>query len=238
MTPSSPTDTSKNNRHLIVLGLWGVLLTLGYQFLLLMKEVPVVVTPSEGGYRDAYYNSSGYNLIDVVAPSSTGPKLKVLSYIVTRSVLSPWILRSLLNKNGAPLIREFAARYCENLYPSGFPINKPTKHQQESAQQWVESNQGILQKGFDLQQPTMEQEERQQKQRIRSVMDYHRLYLSKRATPSQVMERWLQGSKKLSHLRIFASETHVDDILAQAQASEERYATNTPFSVWDVSPSP
>lgn len=217
---------------MMALGLWGVVVTLGYQFLSLMKEVPVVVTVKAGrGEMEAY--DDGYNLIDVVAPSSTGPMLKVLSYVATRSVLSPWILRHLLNKNGAPLVREFAAEFCHNLHPAAFPINRPTQTQTQLAQEWTKANPNILHNGFDLH---PEQQQQQQQQRLRTVTDYHRLYLSQQATPSQVMERWLQGSRHLSHLRIFASNINENDIQAQAKASDERYASNRSLSVWDGVP--
>jgi Asp-tRNA(Asn)/Glu-tRNA(Gln) amidotransferase A subunit family amidase len=231
--------------NLFLLGLIGVVLTLGYQFLLLMQEVPVVVTPADGHEMDAYYDGTGYNLVDVIAPASTGPRLKLLSYIVTRSVFSPWILRHLLNRNGAPQVREFAAKYCHRFHPAAFPLIRPTLDVIERAQEWVDNNPNILQKGFDLQRPKEiphdEEEEGSglalQPHKYRTVMDYHRLYLSKKATPSQVMDRWLQGSKHhLSHLRIFASDVNEDDVRAQAKASDERYASSQPLSVWDGVP--
>lgn len=203
------------------------------KLLYLMHEVPVSESEMSLDHLLDPSNEHAYNIVDLAVPSSSGRLLPILSYIATKSMLSPWILRHLLNKNGAPSVRQFAARYCRRLPPTHFPIHRATAEDMELARTWRDGClDTVLRHGLDLSPSTSGSADR----RFRSVMDYHGVYRSRTATPVEVMERWIQGAEQnLRHLHIF-SDVSPESIRSQARASAERWANGDPLSVWDGVP--
>lgn len=216
---------------------WGVLgvsvAILSQLLLAVLIETPVSEIESP---LATFQNAHEYNIVDLRAPASTGPALKVMAYFITKSPLSPFILRHLLNANGVHMIRELSAKYCRRIPPTHFPVHKASKEEMERAQSWKDTHAAtVLQDGLGLSR-SKSNDNNDPAPGYRSIMDYHRLYKSKRATPTQVMERLIHGAEQeLPHLRIFAC-FRPDNIRQQAQESEARWAAGAPLSIWDGVP--
>lgn len=198
----------------------------------------------EGPPSSAMLGKTSYNLVDVSAPAAAGPLLPWVAWVVARSPVSPWILRYLLNANGAAVVRGFAVEHCAGIPPAWYPIHKATASELELGASWNQPNRSgedhqgvaitttdaVLARGLEgLGHP-------EQTSAYRSVQDYHGVYRSGKATPSDVMERWWEGSEQLAGLKIFASAAHREDLLAQALASDARWNAGKPLSVWDGVP--
>lgn len=211
--------------------LLGVTLALFVEFLVLTKERPVLVEEVPiASIADGATTGHEYNIVDLSAPSSSGPMLRYLSYIVTKSPLSPWILRHLLNKNGVHLVRELSSKHCRDLPPVHFPVHKATSQQMQEAQTWNDHyGAAVLEKGHEV-------SRRKPAPGYRSVLDYRKVYQRRGIKPSVVMERLIQGVEQhVGHLNMFAS-FRPDDIRRQALESDARWAAQEPLSVWDGVP--
>lgn len=203
--------------------------------IVILQERPVSEVPMPIAI---FLDAPDYNLIDVQAPASTGPFLKVLSYIIAKSPLSPFLLRHLLNANGVHLIRELAARYCRHVPPTHFPAHKASPEEVEQARSWQKVHgAAILKDGFEISRRSGDVgKSKDPAPGYRSITDYHKLYKSQKATPSQVMERLIQGAQtKLQHLKVFAC-FRPEHIRQQAREADRRWAEGTPLSVWDGVP--
>jgi hypothetical protein len=218
-------------KHILPSALVGIVLALFVQFIILMKERPVVVEDLPiNDISELSTMGHEYNIVDLSAPNSSGRMLQYFSYIITKSPLSPLILRYLLNKNGVHLIRELSARHCRNLPPIQFPVHKATEQQIQEAQVWNDQfGVAIREKGHEL-------SSRKQVRGYSSVMDYHTVYQREGIKPSVVMERLIKGVEQhLAHLRMFAS-FRPDDIRTQALESDARWKAREPLSIWDGVP--
>jgi hypothetical protein len=70
----------------------------------------------------------------------------------------------------------------------------------------------------------------------RTVLDYNKLYKSKKAKPSDVMDNLIIGATtKLNHLNIFSCFRPYH-IRKQALESDNRWKLNKPLSIWDGVP--
>jgi Asp-tRNA(Asn)/Glu-tRNA(Gln) amidotransferase A subunit family amidase len=217
-------------KQILPAALLGATLALFAEFLILMKERPVVVEDVPLNIAEFPVLGHEYNIVDLSAPNSAGSMLPLLSYIVTKSPLSPWILRYFLNKNDVHMIRELSAKHLRSLPPVHFPVHKATPEQMQQAQEWNDRFGATLyEKGHEL-------SRRKPAPGYRSVLDYRNVYRRKRIKPSAVMERLIQGVEEhLAHLNMFAS-FRPDDIRKQALESDARWAAREPLSVWDGVP--
>ena len=208
------------------IALIGVLLAAVAGMLKLVQEVP-----ARSSTKEELLSSEDlpvYNVIELATPVVTGRLLKVVSFLLAKSWLSPFLMRNLLNDNGAHLLRKMAIDHCEQLGPTHVPIHHVSTATMSKCQVWSEETQSIQQTGLNLKLGSPPP--------YYSVMDYHRLYQSKRTDPSQVMEELLHGAEALEHLHIFA---YLDaaDVRRQAKASTSRWLSETgPLSVWDRVP--
>lgn len=230
--------------------LFGVGLALcAHLFILQMQEIPISV--KDGNSEQTSFSvvadmpAHGHeynNLVDVRAPAIAGPWLPIFSYILARSFLGPFLVRMLLNGNGIHCVRVLAAqRFCQDLPPTHFPWHP--EHDEvlmQQAQEWAAAHgEQVLKHGIQI----VENDDSSPSSSnmavapgYRSVMDYHRLYQSQKATPTQVMERLIQKQEQhLAHLHIF-SDFRPDEIMRQARASDDRWRAGKPLSVWDGVP--
>ena len=195
--------------------------------MLAIQEVPIVSSTTIRTSTD--YTYSEYNIIELDAPAMSGFLLTIITWIVTRTPLRPFILRFLLNQNEVHLIRDLAATKLAGLPPTYYPLARLSAadydYHVQAAQLESSSESSVLSQGLPLVQGT----------KYRTVMDYHQLYLSGKATPTQVLTKVLQGCDTLQHLHIFSSFRH-DNVLQQAAESDERYKAGTPLSVFDGMP--
>lgn len=170
---------------------------------------------------------TSYNIVDLKAPAITGPTLRAFSYIASRSILSPYILRALLKRNGLVKIRNLAAK-CSHLPPTHNPIHRAGAEQMRYHERKYAASRAVLTRGLAASTPLSAGP-------YYSTVDYNKVYRSGKATPSEVMERVLSGCQKLEHLRIFSSFSP-DDVRRQAASSDLRWKAGAPLSAFDGVP--
>lgn len=243
----------------IVVVLLGILGPWLHSVLSEWPVVAVVVKEGEASSLDSLfleYDQHSYNIVDIQAPAQTGRLLPLLAWIVTRMpILSPLLTRSLLNQNGIHHIRHVAATY-HFLPPTHFPVHKASQREVQQAQGWHDKyGAAILHHGLaagavaatatslndNNNSTTTTSKSLFRSDTVsspyRSIMDYHRLYRSGRASPTQVMNRWIEEGAyhQLEHLKIFAC-LRPELIRQQAKDSSERWKAGRPLSIWDGVP--
>jgi Amidase len=199
---------------------WMAVVVLVVAIMVGIQEVPIIVSTSET-------ISTDYNIIELDAPAMSGQLLTLVTWFATRTPLRPFILRFLLNQNEVHLIRELAASKLVGVPPTYYPLARLSAIDYDyhvQAASALESNK-ILSQGLTS---TF-------RGKYRTVMDYHRMYQSGRATPTQVMTNVLEGCRKLEHLHMFSSLLP-DDVLQQAKESDARWKSGQPLSVFDGVP--
>jgi Asp-tRNA(Asn)/Glu-tRNA(Gln) amidotransferase A subunit family amidase len=176
------------------------------------------------------FDGTAYNLIDVTAPAMTGWLLTMFAYLAARTPLGPIVIRQLLNQNGIQLIRQLSASSIlkEVAHPTYFPITRLSHEDHEYHCRIAEEfNPQILAEGIPWNSHGGGQ--------YRSILDYHQLYHSRRAKPSQVMDQVLQGLETLQHLRMMRS-IHHDQVRQQALESDARWEAGQALSLFDGVP--
>lgn len=207
----------------IKIAMIGVLLALVAALIKLVQEIPTTKSRMDSDNEEPVYN-----VIELSTPVVTGPMLKVISYLLAKSWLSPFLMRNLLNENGSHLLRKMAVEHCSHLGPTHVPLHHVSESTMNQHRKWAQEVASVPQTGLNLQLDVSPP--------YYSIMDYHRLYQSGKATPSQVLERWLQGAEALEHLKMFAFLSP-DDVRYQARASTVRWQSEEgPLSVWDGVP--
>ena len=194
-----------------------VLFAIVIQMVLLVQESPVSMQPLD----------NTYNIIDLTSPSMAGLPLTIFSYIVTRSPLRPFIIRFFLKKNHVDSVRQLAASLPPSTPLLSFPMTRLSEEDYQTHVEAASTVQEIKRRGLHTKVRTDSP--------YRSVMDYRAVYESRKATPSQVIEKVLEGCTKLAHLHIF-SALHPEEVRAQAKASTARYESGQPQSIWDGVP--
>ena len=196
--------------------LFVLLLAIGVGLMLIVQESPVLISPDS--------LNAEYNLIDLNAPALTGLPLTVFAYVGTKTILRPFLIRFLFRQNHIDAVRQLAAN-LPDMVPTYYPVARLNAQDYNFHVEAAASFKDILSEGLPEENPST----------YRSVMDYHRLYLEGKATPSMVMEKVLEGCEKLKHLNIFSSLIP-DDVRKQARESDERYKSGKPLSVFDGVP--
>ena len=198
-------------KQLVPSFLLGVTLCMFTGMVALMKERPVTggeLLPTE--YASVPLDQwptqgHAYNIVDFQTPAASGVKLKLLSYLIAKSPLSPWLLRYLLDRNKVYLIRELVASSptIQKLPPKHFPVHHASPQEMATAREWYDANaKQTLQRGSTYEISRVNAYD--PAPGYRTIREYHRLYRLKRAKPSQVMERLIGGVEHdLAHLRIF-----------------------------------
>jgi hypothetical protein len=216
----------------------GVVISLFAQCLLVFHEKPAMMEDYDIDV-DGISNHN-YNIVDLVnAPQSSGWILKYKSYVVTKSIFSSLLIRKILNSNGILEVRRLASSSTvQKLPPIHYPIHKSSKKHMKTAHEWNEQYYNeIYHNGINVENDhtaTMATKTPTNRQYY-SIMDYHNVYKSGNATPTDVMERLLEGMEKLQHLHVFASYDS-NLIRQQATQSTKRWSLNQPISIWDGVP--
>lgn len=203
---------------LLVLGV-----ALVWPLLRLTQEIPiVVVVVDENTTHDD--TDTFYNIVDLKAPAATGPVMKLLSYVVCRSPISSFVLRHLLNDNGIHHIRQLAATKFSGLPATHYPVYRVKVSPEMN--RMADLHKKLLGTGIHM---------KTVNSNYHGIMDYHNVYLTGKATPSEVMEEFILGAQKLEHLHIWSS-FRPDDIRRQAMESNQRWKEGKPLSVFDGVP--
>lgn len=212
---------------------------------------PIMHSNSNDGTSSSDSSSGSpdvYNIIDLKAPAVAGPLLNIFGYILSRSFISPFALRYLLDNNGVHLIRELAVRECAQLSPTFYPNHKVnvTSHIHKLGKLHYK----FLQTGLDINRPTHGNGNGNERGNggegnntnisnnaasYRTIMDYHNLYKTGQTLPSEVMEEMIHGAERMKHLKIFSS-FRPEDIRKQAIESDRRWKRGKPLSVFDGVP--
>ena len=196
--------------------------------MLAIQEVPIL--PSATKTMSMDNSHSEYNIIELDAPAMSGVLLTIITWIVTRTPLRPFILRFLLNQNDVHLIRDLAATKLAGVPATYYPLARLSAIDYDYHVQAARmSNPESIVSSRGLHTTCAE------KAKYRSAMDYHQIYKSGKATPTQVLTKVLQGCDTLQHLHIFSS-FRPDDVLQQAAESDQRYKAGRPLSVLDGVP--
>jgi len=206
-----------------------------------------------------------YNIVDVTAPSGTGLKLTFISWLYTKSFLSPLLLRYILDKNGQLRIRQLAGckPYIQALPPTHYPVHQASRDQMQMAQHWNSQhyNDHLLLSSDNLLLVSNDNDnenndaangddddvvsatevnsyasESNSTSKYRSISDYYQLYHSKKATPSEVMARLIEGVEhNINHLHVFSC-FRPQHILEQAKLSDARWKSGQQLSIFDGVP--
>lgn len=223
-----------------------------WPLLQIMKEKVIDISDSSTTSIGTTSRSNDvYNIVDLKSPAVAGPLLNVFSYIVSRSFLSPFIIRHLLDTNGVHLIRELVVRECAKLPPTFYPNHKV--HVTSEIRTLGLLHKQFLKTGIDINidkstidtissnknnttaTHTSTSIRTGKSASYRTIMDYHNLYKTGKTLPSQVMEEFIIGAEKMEHLHIFSS-FRPEDIRKQAVESDRRWKQGSPLSVFDGVP--
>lgn len=200
----------------ILVALFSILITA----MLVMEDIPLSL-----GYDQEPFTES-YTTQDITAPAASGLLFRILFTVIFQTPLKTFYIRNALHKSGIGRIRQLVAELSAHspLIPTHFPIHRlsPKEHDYHVGKARDLDPTALLQPISVLGTP-------------RSVAEYHKVYQSGAATPSQVVERLLIGCQELQHLRIFRS-FNATDIRRQAAASTERWKRGEVQSVFDGVP--
>lgn len=180
--------------------------------------------------------AGGYDISVLAAPVATSTFLDVLSFLMTKTRVSPAIRRFMLNNNNIANLRELSAQI--DLPPMSFPMRRlgaEKYHQLTSHEDVLESERNVLH-GFEVNYlPSFN--------RInepfspRTITEYHEFYRTGKILPSEVMLRALDAVKRWEGegFRIFSSILP-DEVMNAARESDERWKRGEPLSMFDGVP--
>ncbi|CEG35778.1 asp-trnaasn glu-trnagln amidotransferase subunit a-like protein [Plasmopara halstedii] len=185
--------------------------------------------PSYVTLKQQWETSSGYDLGDLSSPILYGQPLIILAYLARLPVLSRILCNQLAKENKIIEARKLAASIAD--LPLYYPYVEPT---QSDAEQGEESL-SLL----EFSKKGVKKEKATTAFKHWSISDYTVRYTSGEVTPVQVAKALLAAAEKNQQseypLNVFV-EKHDDWIMAQAQASAERYARGEPLGVLDGVP--
>ena len=206
-----------------------LILAVAIGLVLVIQEVPI---DNNSRSSTNFSPLEAYNIVDVEAPAFAGPVLQIFRYIATKTPIRPFLIRSLLNTNGIHKVRQLAADIGKGFPPTYYPISRLSVDQHDyHIQKASELNGILLKEGVNK----FSKASSKNNGMYRSISDYHGLYRSQKATPSQVMTKFVEGCEKLEHLHIFASFDS-EDIQKQAAESDKRWKDGAPLSLLDGVP--
>lgn len=167
----------------------------------------------------------GYDVEELVIPGATGKMLEVLSYVMTKSRVAPFIRRVMLNQNKIVNLRELASQI--SLPPMYFPMRRLTPKEREQHPSETDIAQYVLNGVSD---------QADENWHLRSIKEYSQFYLQGHK-PSEVLKKTMKTIKDWEYqdFRVFS---YVDEeaVLRQARESDQRYAEGKPLSVFDGVP--
>lgn len=157
-------------------------------------------------------NQTQYDLISVKLPRLVGKTLEVFVRLVESQAARGLIISSLLQNAGVTGFRKYHAADA----PTFSPVYSSDEAEPISVHSDLRSQQDI----FDIQPPV------RKGFTFNTIRDYHRAYLEGSADPEEVAEKVLQAidacQRNDPKMNIFIAWNR-EDLLAQAQASSQRY---------------
>jgi Asp-tRNA(Asn)/Glu-tRNA(Gln) amidotransferase A subunit family amidase len=193
--------------------------------LILAICIGLLVTMMEIPIRNDEELDPLYSIVELSAPALAGPLLSMFTYLAARTPARPFLVRRLLNTNSVHLLRQLAST-MRGARPTYFPMARLSRedhtYHSETAH---ELNKQVLEKGITS----------PHSGGYRSIMDYRNLYKSRRATPSQVMDKVLEGMEKLQHLNMMRS-IKPSDVRKLALEADARWEAGQELSLFDGVP--
>lgn len=147
-------------------------------------------------------------------------------------------LKSRQTSNNVHKLRELAGQVDPAQYPSLFqPVRRLSAEEHKlhavAAAQPASNLSNILRNPTAL--PRAQRLDKDEEPLYWEVIDYYHAYESEALTPSQAMQRFLEGVASTRHLGIW-NAVHEEDIMRQARASDRRWRDKQPISVLDGVP--
>jgi len=192
--------------------------------------------PAEGTGGVVVLGDLTYDMKTVSAPVVTGPALHFLSWIATRSLVGPIILKCLLVKNGVGTLRDLADQLRETA-PLHHPLYRMNDLERSAHDERVRE---AIDEQTDLGSivPFVTNEALLEKLLSSStIVELHEVYKSGGKTPIEVANTVLDAIERLNPTyRAFSQEPRTKEFLASAKASSDRYRNGTPLSIFDGVP--
>lgn len=176
-------------------------------------------------------NDHTCDLEDAVAPRLAGTPLFLFATILQLPVIGPLIIRQLMNENGFPDVRRFAAK-LKGVMPIHYPVVEVSeeKHQEPGC---------LLEICAPSTVPYTDNPVSLRSHR-KGVRDYTQAYRVGTTTPFTVIQSLIRAQTQSDEgerpLRAFIQMGDVDELEAQAVASGERWALGEPLSDLDGVP--
>eukprot|EP00301_Raphidiophrys_heterophryoidea_P027219 c9550_g1_i1.p1 GENE.c9550_g1_i1~~c9550_g1_i1.p1 ORF type:complete len:632 (-),score=148.75 c9550_g1_i1:53-1921(-) len=170
----------------------------------------------------------------VLAPRLAGLPLKLFSLVMRTPFLSNLITNVLVNENKFHEVRALAVSLPHA--PLFTPSRNPTKEQLETFPQYAVELASDIQRLLEL-------PKEGENGHYASILDYHKAFLAKKITPTEVVKRVLDAAIKTQKpgangcppLRPFLV-VHAEEALTQAAKSDKRFAEGKPLGVFDGIP--
>lgn len=189
-------------------------------FVVVFNGERAVVTPSDS----LRLGDLNYVYPAVKAPTATGTFLRVQSWLLTESPISPFLRRVLVNNNNIVNLRQLAIQ--TDLPPLHFPIARLNAKDYQEHAEATPTAATLLANGLPSSPETSDSK----------VMAMHRAFLSGSTTPEEVAKRLIKAVEKLQPKYKMFSSFLPEDVMEQARASTARYKANKPLSVFDGVP--
>ncbi|KAJ1428521.1 amidase signature domain-containing protein [Ochromonadaceae sp. CCMP2298] len=171
----------------------------------------------------------GYDKTALEAPVATSTLLQVLSFLLTRMPFSPALRRALINKNNIADLRELASQI--QIPPLTFPMMRVSlkEYQELTTPDEQSKAKQILITGFGT-------DPLPSSDFPRTISSYHAHYAAG-GVPSQVLRKTINTVRawEAQGFKIFSSILE-SEVLAEAEASDERWRRGEPLSMFDGVP--
>jgi hypothetical protein len=192
-------------------------------------------TPITG--RKIVLGTPGYDVTVLEAPIAMSSMLDALSYLMTKTRISPILRRFILNNNNIANLRELSAQI--EFPPMSYPMRRVDAelYDQLTSTGDVDAAEKLLLNGFDMANRNKYDSIGNQPFFPRTISEYYDSYKSGKFLPSEVMLRTMETVKNWESqgFRIFSSILP-EDVMRAAQESDARWKRGAPLSVFDGVP--
>jgi len=183
---------------------------------------------------------TSYFMDTISAPILKGRPLHLLSWVATRSIVGPFFLRILLNKNGVSKLRQLVDQMNVNggnMPPLHYPLYQMSPSERNRHDKIVQQ---AIQEQKDLESIipfVLNKDVLDQLQESSTILQLYSSYETSQTTPTKVAQTVLEAIQKLNPIyKPFSSDPNVEEILAAAKASTERYERKSQLSIFDGIP--
>ena len=206
---------------------------LGVLVLVLLRYQVPPICAHENDCNNLYIQEA-YDIESIHAPTADGSFLSILSLLLARSFLGPFLRRSLLNDNNLVRLRELASQI--DLPPLHFPVVRRGVEEDMHREKQNMNPNDLIRK---LSEKILERSNTEATwTRHRTVRDYADAYRSGRTKPSTVMKKLIAQVRSWEQSNDFHVFSYLNEssVLSAAYSSDERYAKGSPLGIMDGVP--